>query len=241
MTTPVDLVLDCSFAGVTIGLKKHNDSVIYEEFSAVARSSDRLHVMLRDVVARSSVKYEDIQTIGVTVGPGSFTGCRIGLAVAEAWRLVHPHVQIVGLGTLAVIAKEAIEKHDIKTLFVVLSDAAGNDIYAQTFDASGAPATPPTCLPNMLLEAATSAVLAPKCGAKESPQGAQTAPVAAPAAPIAALLPPLRVAAGLPLIEAAFHVDSVGAHALFLALDDPRCHLSAVPLYVKALTYRHAM
>ncbi|HIE56776.1 MAG TPA: tRNA (adenosine(37)-N6)-threonylcarbamoyltransferase complex dimerization subunit type 1 TsaB, partial [Anaerolineales bacterium] len=46
---------------------------------------------------------QDLQALGVAIGPGSFTGLRIGLALAKGLSLAH-HLPLVGIPTLDVTA-----------------------------------------------------------------------------------------------------------------------------------------
>src|SRR5687768_8857980 len=49
--------------------------------------AERLVGMVRDVLFRSGVEISAIDRIAVTVGPGTFTGVRIGLALARGLKL----------------------------------------------------------------------------------------------------------------------------------------------------------
>ena len=67
---------------------------------------ERLAPMARDVMAEAGVTFERLDRIAVTVGPGSFTGLRVGIAFAKglAFALDKP---AVGLGTLEALAAQA--------------------------------------------------------------------------------------------------------------------------------------
>ncbi len=87
--------------------------------------------MIDDVIAESGYAYQDIGRIGVTVGPGSFTGVRVGLSTAKALAL-SLNRPLAGFTTLEILAR------DIKEDSLVLIDTKRNDFYGQVFDAAGA-------------------------------------------------------------------------------------------------------
>ena len=67
---------------------------------------ERLASMVNEVMGQSGLRFEDLDRIGVTVGPGSFTGLRVGVAFAKglAAALGKP---CVGVETLeALVAEE---------------------------------------------------------------------------------------------------------------------------------------
>ena len=48
---------------------------------------ERLAPMVAEVMADAGVAFDQLDRIGVTAGPGSFTGLRVGLAFAKAMSL----------------------------------------------------------------------------------------------------------------------------------------------------------
>ena len=72
----------------------------------------------------------DIQGIAVTVGPGSFTGVRIGLAAARAFGLA------LGIPVFGVTCFEVWAYHLGRACKVVL-DSKRDDYFVQSFDENG--------------------------------------------------------------------------------------------------------
>jgi tRNA threonylcarbamoyladenosine biosynthesis protein TsaB len=66
--------------------------------------AEKLMDMIGTVMAESSTAFSDLDRVAVTVGPGSFTGLRVGLAVARGFGLVLEK-PVVGVTTLAAIAR----------------------------------------------------------------------------------------------------------------------------------------
>jgi tRNA threonylcarbamoyladenosine biosynthesis protein TsaB len=64
---------------------------------------ERLAPMTRAVMAEAGVAFAALDRIGVTVGPGSFTGLRVGLAFAKGLALALER-PCIGIGTLEALA-----------------------------------------------------------------------------------------------------------------------------------------
>jgi tRNA threonylcarbamoyladenosine biosynthesis protein TsaB len=86
---------------------------------------------------QAGVELSAVERIAVTVGPGSFTGIRVGVAAARGFAL-SLGVDAVGISTLTVMAEAERERSPGKPVLAAM-DAKRNEIYLQTFDADGAP------------------------------------------------------------------------------------------------------
>ncbi|MDX1711849.1 MAG: tRNA (adenosine(37)-N6)-threonylcarbamoyltransferase complex dimerization subunit type 1 TsaB, partial [Rhodovibrionaceae bacterium] len=59
--------------------------LVAARFESMRRGhSERLVPMIGEVMAEAGLAYADLDAVGVTRGPGAFTGVRIGLATARA-------------------------------------------------------------------------------------------------------------------------------------------------------------
>jgi tRNA threonylcarbamoyladenosine biosynthesis protein TsaB len=91
----------------------------------------RLMELIVDVLSRSGCSWADVDRIAVGVGPGTFTGLRIGVATARA--LAHARViELVGISTLQSLALAAVgEAHsrNADTIMPVL-DARRGEVFA---------------------------------------------------------------------------------------------------------------
>ncbi len=98
--------------------------------------SEILVPMIQGVVKEASLAMADLVLVVTTVGPGGFTGLRIGLSAARSFGLAL-NIPVAGVRTTDVILKAAMEKtKDHNALFVVI-ETKRDDFYAQDF--GGAP------------------------------------------------------------------------------------------------------
>lgn len=89
--------------------------------------------MIEDAAKAADIPLKALDRIAVTVGPGSFTGIRVGVAMARglAFSLGIP---AVGVTTLQVVAEPALGQ---AKPVLALIDARREELYAQLFEADG--------------------------------------------------------------------------------------------------------
>ena len=90
--------------------------------------SETLLPQFKEVLEMSNVTKEMIETIAVSIGPGSFTGLRIGLASAKALAYAW-NIKIIGVSTL-----QALAYHFPYSKVMPMIDAQKNRAYVQVFD-----------------------------------------------------------------------------------------------------------
>ena len=101
--------------------------------------------MIVETMADAGEALRALDAIAVTVGPGAFTGLRIGLAAARGIGMA-ANVPIVGVTTFAAVAEAIPEAERRDRSVVVLLDSKRGDIFAQRFFPSLAVAEPPMIL-----------------------------------------------------------------------------------------------
>ena len=109
---------------------------------AMARGhQERLGPMTRETMQAAGLAFADLDRIAVTVGPGSFTGLRVGLAFAKALALALGR-PCVGVSTL-----DALGRGPVRPGFVAACiDAHRGQVYLQVF-ADGQAVMAPDVLP----------------------------------------------------------------------------------------------
>ncbi|HMG82718.1 MAG TPA: tRNA (adenosine(37)-N6)-threonylcarbamoyltransferase complex dimerization subunit type 1 TsaB [Ferruginibacter sp.] len=109
-----------------------------------------LQVAVSDILQKAAISFAQVDAIAVTIGPGSYTGLRVGLASAKGlcYALNKP---LITIGTLDVLAKSALispEKTALlpKTLLCPMIDARRMEVFTAIFDRSLNPVLPPCAL-----------------------------------------------------------------------------------------------
>src|ERR1700722_20702050 len=118
------------------------DSALAAASEAMTRGhQERLAPMVREVMAKAGLDFAQLDRIGVTVGPGSFTGLRVGLAFAKGLALALDR-PCIGVSVL-----EALGRAHARAGFVAAClDAHRGQVYLQIF-IDGSAVMAPDALP----------------------------------------------------------------------------------------------
>jgi tRNA threonylcarbamoyladenosine biosynthesis protein TsaB len=107
--------------------------------------AERLMDFVDQALLASDRQLAEIDRIAVTIGPGSFTGIRVGVAAARGLALALGK-PAVGISTLQLVAESAREKQPSRPVLAVI-DAKRDEVYVQAFTARGEPGGEPEILP----------------------------------------------------------------------------------------------
>lgn len=100
---------------------------------------ERLAPMAQAAMSEAGLSFNGLERIGVTVGPGSFTGLRVGVAFAKGLACALS-IPAAGVGTLEALAAQG------RGLVAAALDARRDQFYLQLFD-EGRPLMAPELLP----------------------------------------------------------------------------------------------
>jgi len=127
------LCIDTALAGLSVALCD-GDRIVAEHHVLIGRGhAESVIPVVADVMARAGIAAPD--SIAVDIGPGSFTGLRIGIAAARALGLAWT-VPVHGMRATDLVAIAAFRSlPDCSKLAVVL-DAGRGQLYVENFERS---------------------------------------------------------------------------------------------------------
>jgi tRNA threonylcarbamoyl adenosine modification protein YeaZ len=117
------LALDTSVNGCAVCLS-HDGKTWVDTVQTDRGQAEHLVPMIDKTLARSGFSYKDIDRLAVTIGPGSFTGVRIGLSTAKALALTL-NKPLLGFSTFDVMACG----HNLSEETLILIDTKRGDYY----------------------------------------------------------------------------------------------------------------
>lgn len=101
--------------------------------------AERLIGMIDRALNERDLSPNDITKIAVTIGPGSFTGVRVGLAAARGYATAL-NIPVVGISSLKALSK----KNSRGGSTLVILDAKRDQFYAELFNGTGETLEGPT-------------------------------------------------------------------------------------------------
>ncbi|NDD20082.1 MAG: tRNA (adenosine(37)-N6)-threonylcarbamoyltransferase complex dimerization subunit type 1 TsaB, partial [Flavobacteriia bacterium] len=101
--------------------------------------AEKLHVYVEEALAAAELQVADLDAIAVSVGPGSYTGLRIGVAAAKGLAQPHglPLLAYSSLEALAVAAREMYPELEAEDRIWSAMDARRMEVYSAVFDGKG--------------------------------------------------------------------------------------------------------
>lgn len=138
------LALDTAGRGCSVALWADGAAYARDSQPMAHGQAESLIPQIGALLAAHGVDWAALDRLAVTIGPGSFTGLRVGLAAAHGLALA-TGLPVVGLSTLEVFATHAAETVPAPAqprLVVATVDARRDDVYSQAFLQSAEGLTP---------------------------------------------------------------------------------------------------
>ena len=136
------LALDTSSPQVCVALADGDDVVVELTSEQTMKHGEQLAPLIARAFESTGIGRRDLTAIAVGVGPGPFTGLRVGLVTARTLGFVLG-IPVHGVCSLDVLAVQAKRTDAVSTAFLVATDARRKEVYWATYDETGARLTDP--------------------------------------------------------------------------------------------------
>jgi tRNA threonylcarbamoyladenosine biosynthesis protein TsaB len=130
------LAVDTALGACSAALLSNGRVIAHEHRDMARGHAEALAPMVEDVMHRAACAFSDLDRIGVTTGPGTFAGQRVGLAFARALALALKKPAI-GVTTLDAMAAEALSFTGAPSWAIAAADSKRGEIYLGARNKSG--------------------------------------------------------------------------------------------------------
>lgn len=131
------LAFDTATPLVTVALHDGDDVVLELTAERTMKHAEQLAPLVDRALTDVGLVRQDLTAIAVGVGPGPFTGLRVGLVTARTLAYVL-EIPVYGVCSLDVLAVEAVASGAVDRDFVVATDARRKEVYLASYDVQGA-------------------------------------------------------------------------------------------------------
>jgi len=130
------LAFDTATPAVTVALHDGERVVASSLHVDARRHGELLAPAITALLDEAWIPRQDLTAIAVGVGPGPFTGLRVGLVTARTLAMTLD-IPVYGVCTLDVLAAQAVDERAVSGDFLVATDARRKEVYWAAYDGQG--------------------------------------------------------------------------------------------------------
>lgn len=125
------LNIETSTKNCSVSLAKNGEIIALKEVAEQSYThSEKLHVFIDELLKQSDVRYNQLVAIGLSKGPGSYTGLRIGTSTAKGFCFALD-IPLIAIDSLKILAHRVPYQDG---LVIPMIDARRMEVYTTTFD-----------------------------------------------------------------------------------------------------------
>jgi len=132
---PIVLALDSAGSGCSVLIATGPTVLAVERCDSAHGQAERLLPMVEVVMCKAGLCASALDIVGATIGPGSFTGIRVGLATVSGIALATGALSVGVTGFEAVAAAPLLRAHEWGCGFLLVAlESRREDLFLQLFD-----------------------------------------------------------------------------------------------------------
>jgi tRNA threonylcarbamoyladenosine biosynthesis protein TsaB len=142
------LALDTATRWARYAVVEDGRLLAYVPHNVMGNHADAVMPVVDAALAAAGRRLDDVGLIGITDGPGSFTGVRIGVATAKSLAYALK-ADLAAVPTLAAMAADLLSEHPDRVHAVPVLDARRGEVFAAVYRREGGwvvPVREPFCL-----------------------------------------------------------------------------------------------
>lgn len=128
----ITLAIETSTQPGSIALRDASGEVCCRELPDGVRHAQSLIQEIDKLLKSNSLVASDVHRLCVSIGPGSFTGLRVGVTCAKVWAYAQ-QCELVAVPTFDAVAASCPTDFDAQTRLSVIADAQKSDVYTREY------------------------------------------------------------------------------------------------------------
>lgn len=132
------LCLETATPVCSVALNDGNKTLAHRECTGQNAHSEKITIFIKEVLDEVGISYDQLDAVAVSMGPGSYTGLRIGVSTAKGICYAADR-KLMAVDTLQAMAygmqRKLQDKLNSDDLLIPMIDARRMEVYASVFDA----------------------------------------------------------------------------------------------------------
>jgi len=125
------LLIDTAVNAASVALTSDKKILAQKEKTRQNDPAAWLHPAIQSLFEETGISIGQLDAVGVTAGPGSYTGLRVGMAAAKGFCFAQ-NIPLISISTLQLLAAGVQE--EATDLIIALIDARRDEVYAGVYD-----------------------------------------------------------------------------------------------------------
>lgn len=114
---------------------KNDANEVFKKVDSSQKHSESLMLNVDEVLYGQNLTPNSLDAMAVVVGPGSFTGIRIGVAISKGFEIVRQNLKLISITAFEFMKAEFLKKNpDFSGEFICVINALSGKFYVQTFN-----------------------------------------------------------------------------------------------------------
>jgi tRNA threonylcarbamoyladenosine biosynthesis protein TsaB len=136
------LHIETSGAVCSVCLSANGEAIAEKENATVNAHAKMLTLLVEDLMTEKQLSLTELNAVAVSIGPGSYTGLRIGVSAAKGFCYAL-NIPLIAVSTLQSIARCALSQtKNENSNYLTTIDARRNEVYMAVFDHSAIDISP---------------------------------------------------------------------------------------------------
>lgn len=125
------LLIDTALETASVAIAREGELLAARENIRQNDHAAWLHKAMQDLMNETNISFSALEAVGVTDGPGSYTGLRVGLSAAKGICYAQ-RIPLITVSSLEVLAAGVAD--EAEDLIIALIDARRDEVYAAVYD-----------------------------------------------------------------------------------------------------------
>ncbi len=134
----ITLALDTALQRCSVAILQDHHLLAKQQLEMGKGHAENLAPLIVQTLKQAGIGLKQVDQVGVVIGPGGFTGVRVGIAFARGLAL-GTNIKLIGINSLEALVHSFEDKNELDTLFILapIIDARRGEVFCGLYNRKG--------------------------------------------------------------------------------------------------------